>query len=138
VIGIWAVVVSGRIFVRSWSLKPRSWWRTFLDDPRGIITVGTKRISVRAVQRRGSRLNDAVSLAYREKYDTPGSVKFVKTGKLKALAVTSAQRSFVFPDLPTIGETIPGFGGVPLAVTPEGFGKLVADESVKDRVGAPV
>src|SRR6516164_8614161 len=24
-IGIWAVVVEGRVFVRSWSLKPRSW-----------------------------------------------------------------------------------------------------------------
>jgi len=39
----------------------------------------------------------------------PGSVEFVKTGKLRALAVTSAKRSFVFPDLPTIGETIPGY-----------------------------
>jgi len=28
-IGIWVVVVEGRVFVRSWSLKPRSWWRTF-------------------------------------------------------------------------------------------------------------
>ena len=39
----------------------------------------------------------------------PGSVEFVKTGKLRALAVTSAKRSFVFPDVPTIGETIPGY-----------------------------
>jgi len=39
----------------------------------------------------------------------PGSVEFVKSGKLRALAVTSATRSFVFPDLPTIGETVPGF-----------------------------
>jgi tripartite-type tricarboxylate transporter receptor subunit TctC len=39
----------------------------------------------------------------------PGSVEFVKTGKLRALGVTSAQRSFVFPDLPSIGETIPGY-----------------------------
>src|SRR5262245_15596805 len=39
----------------------------------------------------------------------PGAVEFVKSGKLRALAVTAAQRSFVFPDLPTIGETIPGF-----------------------------
>jgi len=39
----------------------------------------------------------------------PGSVEFVKTGKLKALGVTSAQRSFVFPDVPSIGETVPGY-----------------------------
>jgi len=34
-IGIWAVVVDGRVFVRSWSLKPRSWYRTFREDPVG-------------------------------------------------------------------------------------------------------
>ena len=103
----------------------------------------------------------------------PGSVEFVKTGKLRALGVTSAKRSFVFPDVPSIGETIPGydvtlyygvsaprgtppdivatlnkainaaladpkmqkriaeFGGEPLVLTPEGFGKLVADETEK-------
>ena len=38
----------------------------------------------------------------------PGSVEFVKTGKLRALGVTTAKRSFV-PDVPTIGETIPGY-----------------------------
>ena len=32
-IGIWAVVVDNRVFVRSWSLKPRSWYRTFLVEP---------------------------------------------------------------------------------------------------------
>jgi tripartite-type tricarboxylate transporter receptor subunit TctC len=39
----------------------------------------------------------------------PGSVEFVKTGKLRALGVTQAKRSFVFPDLPSIGETVPGY-----------------------------
>jgi hypothetical protein len=39
IIGIWAVVVEGRVFVRSYSLKPRSWWRTFQEEPRGIIEV---------------------------------------------------------------------------------------------------
>jgi hypothetical protein len=78
VIGIWAVVVSGRVFVRSWSLKPRSWWRTFLEDPRGIITVGTRRFPVRATQRRGARLNDEVTRAYREKFNTPSSLEYVR------------------------------------------------------------
>ena len=32
-IGLWAVIVDGRVFVRSWSMKTRSWWRTLLDDP---------------------------------------------------------------------------------------------------------
>ena len=39
----------------------------------------------------------------------PGSVELVKSGQLKALAVTQDKRSFVFPDLPTIGETVPGY-----------------------------
>jgi hypothetical protein len=78
VIGIWAVVVEGRVFARSWSLKPRSWWRTFLEDPYGIVVVGTQEIPIRAVQTRSERLKDLVSLAYKEKYNTPGSVQYVK------------------------------------------------------------
>jgi hypothetical protein len=78
VIGVWVVVVDGRVFVRSWSMKPRSWWRTFLEDPQGIITVGTKEIPVRAIQTRSERLKDLVSAAYKEKYNTPGSVQYVK------------------------------------------------------------
>ncbi len=78
IIGIWAVVVEGRVFVRSWSLKPRSWYRTFLEEPRGVIQVGKRKILIRAVKTRSERLKDAVSQAYREKYNTPGSIKFVQ------------------------------------------------------------
>ena len=78
IIGIWAVVVEGRVFARSWSLKPRSWWRKFLEEPRGVIQVGKRKIRIRAVQTRSERLKDAVSEAYREKYKTPGSIKFVR------------------------------------------------------------
>ncbi len=78
IIGIWVVVVEGRVFVRSWSMKPRSWWRTFLEDPYGIITVGTKEIPIRTIQTRSERLKELVSEAYKEKYDTPGSVQYVK------------------------------------------------------------
>jgi hypothetical protein len=78
IIGIWAVVVEGRVFVRSWSLKPRSWYRTFLEEPQGVIQVGKRKIRIRAVQTRSERLKDAVSEAYREKYNTPGSIKFVQ------------------------------------------------------------
>ncbi|MEW6030435.1 MAG: DUF2255 family protein [Chloroflexota bacterium] len=78
VIGIWAVVVERRVFVRSWSLKPRSWWRTFLEEPQGIIVVGGKEIPVRARQTRSERLKDLVSAAYEEKYSKPGDVQYVK------------------------------------------------------------
>jgi tripartite-type tricarboxylate transporter receptor subunit TctC len=37
------------------------------------------------------------------------SIEYVKAGKLRALAVTSATRSTVLPDLPTVGEFVPGY-----------------------------
>src|ERR1044071_148928 len=77
-IGIWAVVVEGRVFVRSWSLKPRSWYRAFLEEPRGTSTVDGREIDVRAVRTRSDRLKDAVDRAYLEKSHTPGSVKYAQ------------------------------------------------------------
>ena len=78
VIGIWSVVVEGRVFVRSWSMMPRSWWRTFLEDPQGIISVGDKELPIRAIQTRSERLKDLVSAAYKEKYNRPGDIQYVK------------------------------------------------------------
>jgi tripartite-type tricarboxylate transporter receptor subunit TctC len=37
------------------------------------------------------------------------SIEYVKTGKLRALAVTSASRSEALPDLPSVAETLPGY-----------------------------
>lgn len=91
VIGIWAVVVEGRVFVRSWSLKPRSWWRTFLEDPNGSVFVGEKEISVRAIQTRSERLKDLVNQAYKEKYNTPGSIQFVKDMSRKKSRETTTE-----------------------------------------------
>jgi tripartite-type tricarboxylate transporter receptor subunit TctC len=38
-----------------------------------------------------------------------GSIEHVKSGKLRALAVTTAQRAEALPDVPTVGEFLPGF-----------------------------
>jgi hypothetical protein len=89
-IGIWAVVVEGRVFVRSWSLKPRSWYRTFLEEPRGAVLVAGREIPVRAVRTRSERLKDAIDRAYLEKYDTPGSIKYGRDlGRAKSRATTT-------------------------------------------------
>ena len=39
----------------------------------------------------------------------PASIQHIKSGKLRALAVTSATRSQALPDLPTVGEFVPGY-----------------------------
>ena len=91
IIGIWMVVVDNRLFVRSWSVKPDGWFRTFQREPRGVITVdGGRGIPVRAVITRSERLKDAVSRAYLEKYSTPGAVKYSKDlGRAKSRATTT-------------------------------------------------
>jgi tripartite-type tricarboxylate transporter receptor subunit TctC len=38
-----------------------------------------------------------------------GAAEFIKTGKLRALGVTTAQRSAAFPEIPSIGEFVPGY-----------------------------
>ena len=40
---------------------------------------------------------------------TVASIEYVRAGKMRALAVTTATRSEALPDLPTIGEFVPGF-----------------------------
>jgi hypothetical protein len=89
-IGIWVVVVEGRAFVRSWSLKPRSWYRTFLEAPRGAIQIANRDIEVRAVRTRSERLKDAVSRAYLEKYHTPGSIRYARDmGRMRSRNTTT-------------------------------------------------
>jgi len=103
----------------------------------------------------------------------PSSIEFIKSGKMRALAVTTETRSSELPDVPTVGDTVPGYeasawfgmgapkgtpaaiiekinktvnaaladpkvkarlaelGGVPLAGTPEDFGKVMAAETAK-------
>jgi tripartite-type tricarboxylate transporter receptor subunit TctC len=40
---------------------------------------------------------------------TVASLEYIRSGKLRALAVTTATHSELLPDLPTVGEFVPGF-----------------------------
>ena len=78
----------------------------------------------------------------------PASVEHIKAGRLRALAVTTAKRSESMPDLPTVGELLPGYEastwygiGAPKATPPEIVDKLnkeinaaLADYKIKERL----
>ena len=40
---------------------------------------------------------------------SPGMTEYIRSGKVRALAVTTASRAKVLPDLPTVGEFLPGY-----------------------------
>jgi len=42
---------------------------------------------------------------------TSASIEYIKAGKLRPLAVTTAARSEALPDIPTVGEFVPGYEG---------------------------
>jgi tripartite-type tricarboxylate transporter receptor subunit TctC len=79
----------------------------------------------------------------------PTSAEYVKTGKLRGLAVTSLERSDVLPDLPTVASFVPGYEasawyglGAPKGTPPEIVDKLnstvnaiLADGKTKTRFG---
>jgi hypothetical protein len=77
-IGVWAVVVDDRVFIRSWGLERRSWYQAFLEEPTGRIQAAGREFPVRAITEASERTKAAVDRAYAEKYDTPGAVKYVR------------------------------------------------------------
>jgi hypothetical protein len=90
--GVWVVVVKGRVFVRSWNDKPTGWHQAFLEQPLGAIQVpGGREIPVRAKKVRGDRLFDAIDEAYREKYNTPASLKWVRGFKQQRRRETTTE-----------------------------------------------
>jgi tripartite-type tricarboxylate transporter receptor subunit TctC len=61
----------------------------------------------------------------------PPAIEFIRTGKLRALAVTTATRSEALPETPTVSEFLPGFEGsasigvgAPKSTPPEIIDKL--------------
>jgi hypothetical protein len=89
-IGIWAVVVERRVFVRSWNAGETGWHRVLRDERRGRISVNGRELPIRAIRTRSERLLDAVDRAYRMKYDTPGSIRFVRDlARRKSRATTT-------------------------------------------------
>ena len=82
----------------------------------------------------------------------PGSIEFVRTGKLRALGVTTAKRSDALPDIPAIGEVVPGYEAsvwygiaAPKGTPPEAIEVLnkalaaaLADPKMQARIAVPM
>jgi len=80
----------------------------------------------------------------------PTSIEYIKAGKLRPLAVTTATRSEIFPDLPTVAEFVPGYEasawygvGAPKGTPPEiietlnkTINAILADPTAKTRFTA--
>jgi len=94
-------------------------------------------------------LTDMISGSVQVMFDNmPSSLPHIQAGKLRALGVTTAQRSEALPNVPTVAETVPGyeasafFGmGVPHSTPAEVIDKLnkeinagLADPRIKARL----
>jgi tripartite-type tricarboxylate transporter receptor subunit TctC len=93
----------------------------------------------------GPALTDLLALMFD---NLPSSVEHIRAGKLRALAVTTTTRSDALPDIPTVGEFVPGyeasaFFGIiaPSNTPPEVIGRLnmeinaiLADPKAKARL----
>jgi tripartite-type tricarboxylate transporter receptor subunit TctC len=78
----------------------------------------------------------------------PGSIEFVRTGKLKALGVTTAKRNDALPNVPAVGETVQGYEasvfygvagpkGIPVEaveVLNKAFNAALADPRIQQRI----
>jgi len=58
----------------------------------------------------GPALVDLLSGQMHAMFDTiPASIEFIRAGKLRPLAVTTVARLEVLPDIPTVGDSVPGY-----------------------------
>jgi tripartite-type tricarboxylate transporter receptor subunit TctC len=97
----------------------------------------------------GPALTDLLSGQVQVMFATmPSSIEYIRAGKLRALAVATATRSEALPDVPTVGEFVPGYEasswsgvGAPKATPAEIVDKLnkeinagLADPKMKARL----
>ena len=107
------------------------------------------RDGARALSRCGAGLTDLIGGQVQVAFDPmSSSIAHIKAGKLRALAVTTSNRSEALPDIPTVGDFLPGFEasgwfgiGAPKGTPAEIVDKLnreinagLADTKIKARI----
>ena len=110
-------------------------------------------INMQHVPYRGSApaMQDLLTNRVQVMFDNlPGSMPHIKAGTLRALGVTAGKRAEALPDVPTIGETVPGYEAViwygivaPKGTPPEvvdtlntAVNAVLADPQLKARLAA--
>jgi tripartite-type tricarboxylate transporter receptor subunit TctC len=110
-------------------------------------------INMQHVPYRGSApaMQDLLTNRVQVMFDNlPGSMAHIKAGTLRALGVTAGKRAEALPDVPTIGETVPGYEAViwygivaPKGTPPEvvdtlntAVNAVLADPQLKARLAA--
>ena len=101
----------------------------------------TSRIDVLHVPYKGEAPAVVDVMAGQVQFATPNLsavINFVKQGKLRALGVTSKQRSPQLPDVPAVAETLPGFENLGWfgLMAPAGTAKEVVDKVYRDSAKA--
>lgn len=66
---IWVVVVEGGVYVRSVRGQKGRWYREISSNPEGALHAGERRVPVRAALADDTNTVDAVSEAFRSKYE---------------------------------------------------------------------
>ena len=87
----------------------------------------------------GPALNDLVGGHVSMGFGSIASTQpFVKQGKIRMIAITSAKRSAAAPDIPTIGETVKGYEMTPwnAIFAPRGTPRAVVERLNRELVGA--
>jgi tripartite-type tricarboxylate transporter receptor subunit TctC len=79
----------------------------------------------------GAALTDMLGGQIQVMFDSmPSSIEYIRAGKLRALAVTTKVRSEALPEVPTVGEFVPGFeaSGWFGVVAPKGTPSEIVDK----------
>lgn len=67
-------------------------------------------VSMLHVPYRGSYFSDLIAGQVQVVFSPlPSTIGYIRAGTLRALAVTTATRSTALPDIPSVGETVPGY-----------------------------
>ncbi|SHK10308.1 DUF2255 family protein [Chryseobacterium polytrichastri] len=76
---IWMVVINDRIFARSWGLAEKSWYNSFLQNPKGQIQCGNLILNINTrVPTDNDALTDAINNAYLTKYNSEHNMEYAK------------------------------------------------------------